>query len=110
MAAESVETRENKAVSKKVLKKLIEQGKKEGFLSYVEINEAISDDLKSSDQIDDIMVMFKTLGITLVDTDKSGKPKAKAQKKKASSAKSATAGKAGKTSKAGVEKKSAPAK
>ena len=33
MAAESVETRENKAVSKKVLKKLIEQGKKEGFLS-----------------------------------------------------------------------------
>ncbi len=111
MAAESVETQENKAVSKKVLKKLIEQGKKEGFLSYVEINEAISDDLKSSDQIDDIMVMFKTLGITLVDTDKGGKPKAKAQKKKASSAKSAksaTAGKAGKAGKA--EKKSAPAK
>ncbi|MDY0219779.1 MAG: RNA polymerase sigma factor RpoD [Desulfobacterium sp.] len=77
MAAESVETQENTAVSKEVLKGLIARGKKEGSLSYAEINEAISDNLKSSDQIDDIMVMFKELGIDLIDTDKGEQPKGK---------------------------------
>ena len=86
MAAESVETQENIAVSKEVLKGLIARGKKEGSLSYAEINEAISDNLKSSDQIDDIMVMFKDLGIELIDTDKGEQPKGKKVKAAASKA------------------------
>ncbi|HKK91678.1 MAG TPA: RNA polymerase sigma factor RpoD [Desulfobacteraceae bacterium] len=92
MAAESVESRGNETVSKEVLKKLIAKGKKQGCLSYSEINEAISDDLKSSDQIDDIMVMFKEVGITLVDSEKDKKKVKKpsadqnSQKKKTSRA------------------------
>ncbi|MEA2060219.1 MAG: RNA polymerase sigma factor RpoD [Thermodesulfobacteriota bacterium] len=69
MAAESVDSMENEAVSKERLKELIAKGKKQGCLSYSEINEAISDDIKSSDQIDDIMVKFQYLGITLVENE-----------------------------------------
>jgi RNA polymerase primary sigma factor len=98
MAAESVETKENIAVSKEVLKKLIARGKKEGSLSYSEVNEAISDNLKSPDQIDDIMVMFKELGIDLVDAEKGERPKAKKVVVKAAS-KPAKPAKSAKTAK-----------
>ncbi|MBF0201929.1 MAG: RNA polymerase sigma factor RpoD [Desulfamplus sp.] len=70
MAAESVKSGGDEAVSKELLKLLIAKGKKEGYLSYAEINEAISDDLKSSDQLDDILLIFKEMGIALVDMEK----------------------------------------
>jgi RNA polymerase primary sigma factor len=60
----------NVVISKTELEKLIEKGKKHGVLSFAEINDAISDDVTSSDQIEDIVVQFKELGITLVDLEK----------------------------------------
>ncbi len=70
MAAASVESNEKETISRETLKQLIEKGKNEGCLSYTEINEAISDDIKSSDQIDNILSMFEKLGIELVDLEK----------------------------------------
>ncbi len=70
MAAESVKYMGSEAVSRKVMLGLIEKGKKEGSLSYAEINEAILDDIKSSEQIEDILDQFKALGIALVDKEK----------------------------------------
>jgi len=70
MAAASVESSEKDTISREALKQLIEKGKNEGCLSYAEINEAISDDIKSSDQIDNILSMFQKLGIELVDLEK----------------------------------------
>ena len=70
MAAASVESSEKETISRETLKQLIEKGKNEGRLSYTEINEAISDDIKSSDQIDNILSMFEKLGIELVDLEK----------------------------------------
>ena len=76
MAAESVESKENATVSRKALRALIEKGKKKGSLSYAEINEAISEDLQSSDQLDDILVIFKQLGVALIDKEKVNQGKA----------------------------------
>ncbi len=70
MAAGSVKSKGSEAVSKALLKRLIAKGKTRGYLSYAEINEAISDDLRSSDQLDDILLIFKEVGITLVDMEK----------------------------------------
>ena len=61
---------ENVVISKKELQKLIKKGEKNGSLSFAEINDAISDDLKSLDQIEDIVLQFKELGIKLVDMEK----------------------------------------
>ncbi len=78
MAVKSVEPMENKTVFREKLQELIERGKKQGVVSYAEINEVIPDDLMSSDQIDDIVVMFNELGIRLVnmekEKEKNGKP------------------------------------
>jgi len=97
MAAASVESSGKETISREALKQLIEKGKSEGSLSYAEINEAISDDIKSSDQIDNILSMFKKLGIELIDLEKQkskprtvkgkkGAAKGASQKKSATSA------------------------
>ncbi|MBF0204839.1 MAG: hypothetical protein HQK67_11145 [Desulfamplus sp.] len=69
MATDSFESRGNVFLRKK-MGDLIEKGKKEGFLSYAEINEAIPDNIKSSDQLDNILMSFSTLGIKLVNMEK----------------------------------------
>ncbi|MCF8112341.1 MAG: RNA polymerase sigma factor RpoD [Desulfotignum sp.] len=76
MADKAINSGENVVISKSQLKKLIEKGKKHGTLSFAEINDAISDDLKSPDQIEDIVVQFEELGIKLVDLEKTGNKKA----------------------------------
>ncbi len=81
MAAKSVEPMDNRIVSREKLQELIEKGKKEGVVSYAEINEVISDDLMSSDQIDDIVVMFNELGIRLVDMEKKKQKSVKSGKR-----------------------------
>jgi RNA polymerase primary sigma factor len=70
MAGKTNTSGEDVVISKKELKKLIKKGEKNGSLSFAEINDAISDDLKSLDQIDDIVVQLKELGIRLVDKEK----------------------------------------
>jgi RNA polymerase primary sigma factor len=58
-------------IGKAEMEKLIEKGKKAGTLSFTEINDAISGNLKTPEQIEDIVDQFKELGITLVDLDPS---------------------------------------
>ncbi len=70
MAGKTDKSGENVVISKKELQKLIKKGEKNGSLSFAEINDAISDDLKSLDQIEDIVMQIKELGIKLVDKEK----------------------------------------
>ena len=82
MAGKTKKYRENMAVSKKELQKLIKKGKKTGSLSFAELNDAISDDLKSLDQIEDVVIQLKELGIKLVDNEKEKTKKKTTAKKK----------------------------
>ncbi len=70
MAGKANTSGEDVVISKKELQKLIRKGEKSGSLSFAEINNAISDDLKSLDQIEDIVLQLKELGIKLVDKEK----------------------------------------
>jgi RNA polymerase primary sigma factor len=49
------------------VKALIHMGKKKGFLTYDEVNTALPPDIISSDQIDDLMMMFGEMDIEVVD-------------------------------------------
>ena len=57
----------DRMVSEKAMKALINQGKKQGYLTYEEINSALPDEMMSSDQVDDTLMMFDDLGIDIVD-------------------------------------------
>src|SRR5512134_652503 len=52
------------------LDKLIAKGKQKGFLTYDEVNDALPSDVVSLDQLDDIMMMFGSMDIELVDSAK----------------------------------------
>ncbi len=52
-------------------KELILKGKKQGYLTYDEINEHMPDDLLSSDQIDETLMMFDDLDIEILSEEKS---------------------------------------
>ncbi len=49
------------------VKELIHMGKKKGFLTYDEVNNLLPPDIVSSDQIDDLMMMFGEMDIEVVD-------------------------------------------
>ena len=66
---------------KKTLEKLISKGKKKGFLTYDEINDALPEDMLSLDQIDETFIMFDANDIEIIDEEK-GKLAAKIQKAK----------------------------
>ena len=73
-------------ISKDEMRRLIKKGEETGVLSFAEINDAISDDLQSFEQIDDIVIQFRELGIELVgdsgEDTSTGKPgKAKSPQK-----------------------------
>ncbi|MBI2554696.1 MAG: sigma-70 family RNA polymerase sigma factor [Candidatus Rokubacteria bacterium] len=54
------------------LDKLISMGKRKGFLTYDEVNDALPSDIVSLDQLDDIMMMFGAMDIEVVDSAKGG--------------------------------------
>ncbi len=54
-------------VSKKVIQDLIAKGKKQGFLTYDEINNVLPEDMLSPDMIDDTLMLFDDNGIEVVD-------------------------------------------
>ncbi len=56
--------------NKKALGALISKGKKQGHLTYDEINETLPEDMLSSDQIDETLMMFDDLDIEIVDEKK----------------------------------------
>jgi RNA polymerase primary sigma factor len=49
------------------VKRLISMGKEKGYLTYDEVNDLLPPDIVSSDQIDDLMVMFGEMDIDVVD-------------------------------------------
>ncbi|MBU7590354.1 MAG: RNA polymerase sigma factor RpoD [Sphingopyxis terrae] len=51
------------------VKKLIARGKKRGYLTYDELNEALPQDQMSSEQIEDIMSAISDMGINIVESD-----------------------------------------
>lgn len=84
MAIETNQSGEKMAISSSAMEKLIVKGKKTGFLSYAEINDAITEELKSPDQIEDVFTTFKDLGIKLIDKETIKKNIKKAMEKKKS--------------------------
>jgi len=64
------EQKPKKKIDQKDLKELISKGKKQGYLTYKEINEHIPDDLLSSDQIDETLMMFDDLDIEILSEEK----------------------------------------
>ncbi|MDM8536151.1 RNA polymerase sigma factor RpoD [Desulfobacterales bacterium HSG17] len=107
MAGKTKKSGENVVISKQALNKLIKKGEKTGSLSFAELNNAISDDLKSLDQIEDVVIQLKELGIKLIDKEKEKIKKVVKQKTTAVEKKAKTTGK---TAKAGAKKAKAPAK
>ncbi|MFZ5863868.1 MAG: RNA polymerase sigma factor RpoD [Nitrospirota bacterium] len=54
------------------VKNLISLGKEKGFLTYDELNNALPADVLSSEQIDNLMVMFGEMDIEVVDSGEEG--------------------------------------
>ena len=65
----------------KAIKKLMAKGKKQGYLTYDEINEVLPEDLLSPDQIDETLMLFDANNIEVVD-EKHQKKIAKLKKTK----------------------------
>jgi RNA polymerase primary sigma factor len=61
----------DKKVDTQALTELITRGKKQGHLTYDEINAVLPDEMLSSDQIDETLMMFDELDIEILDEDKS---------------------------------------
>ncbi len=57
-------------VEAKAIKELIARGKKDGQLTYEEINQVLPEDMLSADQIDETLMMFDDLDIEIVDEEK----------------------------------------
>ncbi len=68
-------------MNERAIKNLIDRGKKQGFLTYEEINDVLSDDMLSPDQIDDTLMIFDEVNIDIVDKNK-GKVADKSKKKR----------------------------
>ncbi len=56
------------------VEKLLEKGKKKGYLTYSDVNNILPSEIVSSDQIDDILIQLGEHDIELVDVEKSKKP------------------------------------
>ena len=55
----------------KEIKELISKGKKQGYLTYEEVNDALPDELmSSSEQLDDVVGMFGDMDIEIIDSDR----------------------------------------
>ena len=53
----------------KALKALIKKGKEQGSLTYDEINQALPNEMMSSEMIDDTLMMFDDMDIEIIETD-----------------------------------------
>src|SRR5918997_45066 len=51
------------------LKKLIARGKKRGYLTYDELNDALPQDQMSSEQIEDVMSALSEMGVNIVENE-----------------------------------------
>ena len=55
------------------LRRLISIGKEKGYLTYDEVNNALPDELVSSEKIDDMMMIFDEMDIEIIDSSQKGK-------------------------------------
>jgi len=62
-----------KEIESDEFKKLISLGESKGFLTYDDVNDLLPSDIISSDQIDDIIVLFGEKNIDIIDSDKGEK-------------------------------------
>ena len=60
----------SKKIDKKILNELIEKGRKQGYLTYDELNKMLPDEMLSAEQIDETLMMFDELEIDIVTKDK----------------------------------------
>jgi RNA polymerase primary sigma factor len=67
------ETDMGKEPQSEEFKKLISLGEEKGFLTYDDVNDLLPADIVSSDQIDDIIMLFGEKNIDIIDTDKGEK-------------------------------------
>jgi RNA polymerase primary sigma factor len=67
------ETDMGKEIESDEFKKLITLGEEKGFLTYDDVNDLLPSDVISSDQIDDIIMLFGEKNIDIIDTDKGEK-------------------------------------
>jgi len=75
MAKKSATQRKStKKNNKKALEKLLSQGKKQGYLTYEEINEVLPKDMLSSDQIDETLIMFNDNDIEVLEKSRAKVP------------------------------------
>ncbi|MBF0452024.1 MAG: RNA polymerase sigma factor RpoD [Candidatus Magnetomorum sp.] len=63
-------TTRRKETLKKEIMALIDKGKSHGSLTYDEINEALPDDLTSPEKIEETLLMFQSMNISIVDNTK----------------------------------------
>ena len=61
---------DNKTATKKAIMALLTKGKKQGYLTYDEINELLPEDMLSPEQIDETFMMFDDNEIQIVDEKK----------------------------------------
>ena len=59
-----------KIMDEKSMKKLIAHGQKQGYLTYREINDALPDEMFTTEQLDETLEMFADLGIEILDEGK----------------------------------------
>jgi RNA polymerase primary sigma factor len=55
------------------IKTLIAEGKKKGYLTFNEVNKALPSEINKPEQIEEIISIFDSLDIAIVDSDKDGK-------------------------------------
>ncbi len=60
---------EYKKSQQDLMKELIVEGKKKGYLTYDEVNEGLPEEVASSDQLDEIFMGFSEMGIQLVEKE-----------------------------------------
>jgi RNA polymerase primary sigma factor len=72
-----------KKLTEKAVKELLQKGKKQGYLTYDEINEILPDDMLTGEQLDETLLLFDDSGIEVVDKEQQKKVvKLKSAKKK----------------------------
>jgi RNA polymerase primary sigma factor len=80
----------NEKKDQKALKALIKKGKEQGSLTYDEINEALPNEMMSSEMIDDTLMMFDDMDIEIIEKEGEATEKESASEKKAVLSKAVT--------------------
>ncbi len=62
-----------KQIQSDEFKKLLSLGEEKGFLTYDDVNDMLPPDVNSSDQIDDIIMLFGEKNIDIIDTEQGEK-------------------------------------